>query len=446
MESRTLSDLVSVVYRRWPGILLVVLGSVGASLVFQAKYTPAWRASAKLYLPDNPPTFSFSSEKANIPTQAPIPTAREDVQLGMLSLITSGAALERILEKHPEFTLQELRAKIVANITREKMLQVTATDPDMHKAIDLANEVLAAFRDLYKDLVERGPRSNLATFQEGLKTAEENQKSAQDAVLAFLDSLGSINLQTEVQRLVQERNTLRNNLEELDSNKKIRETRRPLLMEIIGERPEFVEASQSIGRNSAYVNTIKSLSNLEIERATLLLQFTVEHPKVVALDERMRVLREQAAGELEMIQTGSSLTRDEEVKRMLADLVNMDIAESTDAEKRGIYTARLADVEGKLKNAPVNIAELSRLNNEVSRWRDLASELKRRIYELELHLRHGIDFTYVNEYLLAREKTAKAVPTPQNVTIFAAATGLIVGVFLAVILEIIALSRMRRPF
>ncbi len=446
MESKNLSDLVSVVYRRWPGILLVVLGSVGASLVFQTRYTPAWRASAKLYLPDNPPTFSLTSEKSNVPTQAPIPTARDDVQLGMLSLITSGAALQRVLEKHPELTLAELRAKIVANITHDKMLQITATDPDLHKAIGLANEVLFAFRNLYKDLVERGPRSNLATFQEGLKTAEANQKAAQDAALAFLSSLGSIDLQAEVQRFIQERNTLRHDLEELDSGKKIRETRRPLLEAIIRERPEFVEASQSIGRNAAYVDTLKSLSDLEIEKATLLLQFTEAHPRVITLEERMRVLREQAANELEMIQVGAGLTRDEEVKGMLADLVNMDIADSTDAKKREIYTTRLATVDQKLENAPVNMVELSRLNNEVSRWRDLVSELKRRIYELQLHLRHGIDFTYVNEYLLAREKTAKAIPTPQNVTIFAAATGLIVGVFLAVVLEIIALGRLRRPF
>ena len=131
---------------------------------------------------------------------------------------------------------------------------------------------------------------------------------------------------------------------------------------------------------------------------------------------------------------------------MASQLVDMDIAQSGIDPQRQVYTARKNELDQLLAGVPRYRHELGALQADHAQAKAMAERISSRREEVEFHIKHGLDFAIIDPYALALLERTKKVPTPLGVVMFTSFSGLLMGVFVALVAATIARMRETRPY
>lgn len=448
MYPETLSALLAAIYRRRLTVFLVLAGSLGGGLYYQAHVPPTWLASAVVYVPREMPRLSLNNEGANLPSGPPLPDGTEATRMAMVGLLNSGAVHRRVMANNPDLPAPLIRKSIKGDIDQAQQLNVYALNEDKELAVRLANEFVRAFREKLREMVEDVVRRNLTTFRKASEQAWRDYDQAVQDRLAFLDTIASVDMEAEVAQLIGLRSTLRNSLADIDVQRARIQAEREATRRVLEGRPEFRESRRSLSRNPEYVEAVRSAAEARVQLAMARLTYKDDHPQVKTLLARLQSLEEQAgaAAEKAMVESGVALSVDPELERLSRQLVDLDVSEAALDPRRQALEARLTEVDARLAQVPFDRAELERLDREVASRKHYAETVDQRIRELEIQLARGLDPTYTDEDRLARPDMANQLPTTAGLMLFCGLAGLFTGVTLAIGLEVLRRLRLRYPY
>ncbi len=448
MGPDTFSALLGAVYRRRLTVLLVLAGSLGTAWWFLGTVPPMYQARASLFVRSETPELSLSSAGSSLPAEPVLPDMSEQVRVGLMGIASSNSVYERVLERLPELSLRELRKRVVLDIDPSQQLLVLAVDADRARAVQIANEYTVALAGLMSEMSERHPLTTLAALRKEEPAAQRAYLEAQDAMLSYLTAVGSPDPEQDLLLLVQERQDLRDALADIDLLEQRSAAQLPVVERQLDAQPEFVLARQTVTESAAYRGALNEVAAVRTELAVARTRYLEAHPRVLELEQQLTALEQRVREEAErgMEQLQAQYEPDPQAQVLMGRLVEMQVAMAGVEPARADLSGRLQQVEASLQAMPLNQAELARLDHGVQVSKAHLLRVTERVAELELQLERGIEPVYYDPDNLAQEDQLVELPSTAGVMSFAAIAGLLGGLLLAMISELIASARRQLPF
>jgi len=441
-----ISSIVFAIYSRRLMVLLVLLGSVGTGIFYTQQTPSEYLSVAKILIPATSPTVSLKTEGGNIPSGPIVPDQNEDLRVGIIGIIRSGAVHDRVAQALPGIDAKTIRKNVIGDIGIDSFLHVLSYAKTPEESAMLANAFSDAFQDEMQAILEASPRRTLESFiaREPMAWQQFSDDSAE--LVGYLEGANFTDLEVEVVNMLAQRQAVQQQIEALELQHRSNLAQRPVYQQLVESRPEFIVTGQLLSENSVYKSSLERSSELATELALKKLERTDEHPEIVSLTNELSMVQARMSQQAEMTHSSSTMSQDPQALSFMQKMVEIDIAEASYDSQKTIFEQIVSQLDSKLQNVPEYRADVSRINAQIAQARNHAEDISARRAELEFHLTHGLRFTMSNEYTKARPEKALALPTPIGIMIFSTLAGLIVGILAAVVSELVKQMRLRSPY
>jgi Mrp family chromosome partitioning ATPase/uncharacterized protein involved in exopolysaccharide biosynthesis len=412
-----LRDYWLIVRRRRFIVIVSVLVAAAVGFWVGQNRVPTYQATASVKFEQSTAltgllveVLSYSTAD-NIETQATLiksyPILEEVARrMGRLPQVSGGTEALRESRAYTA-TLENLSGKLRTNrVGGTSILEITATSTNALEARDLANTVAEVYRD--NNRANRNARITEARkfIESQLKEVEGRVRRAEEEVWAFRDANRIISPGAESSMLLSLFTQVRTDIE------KARQQR--IELEQIASRLERSDAASVTDRifidttNPAIVRLIATQTDLVLERNNLALEVTENHPRLQAIDDRLREVRREMRREVGA-QVALLRNREEILGRQMGELLQRN------------------------REVPAVELSLARLQRDAKVNDDLLTLLKTRHQEALIKESEGIEeVTIVRP---ATEPTAPIGSESANMVLIGGALGLMVGLVLAFLQE-----------
>ena len=411
-----LRDYWLIVRRRWLTIALATVMVAALSLLFARQRVPEYQATAAVrYEPSTSlsgllvEVLSYSTADS-IETQAALVTSTPILEevARRLGRLPQGGRGEAVRESRAyAAALDGLAARIrTARVAGTSILEITARSPGAHEARELANTVAEAYRD-YARATRNARITEARKFIEAqLGEVEARVRRAEEEMWAFREANRVISPGAESTVLLSLFTQVRGDIER---------TRQ--------QRTELEQALDRLGRadpasvaERVYVDTANpamqrlaaTQTELLLERNNLALEVTDQHPRLQAVDDRLREIRR-------------------EMRREVAAQVALL------RSREGILGRQMGELLQKNREVPGIELTLQRLQRDVKVNDDLLALLKARHQEALIKESEGVE-----EVSLVRPASEPGMPAGGDVAstaLLGALLGFLVGLGLAFVKE-----------
>jgi polysaccharide biosynthesis transport protein len=326
-------------------------------------------------------------------------------RMGKLPQTASGEAVRE--SRAYQASLDNLGGKIKASrVPSTSIIEIAVTSPNPREAREIANTVAEAYRDYNK--ANRNARVTEARkfIEAQLREVEGRVKRAEEEVWAFRDANRIIAPGAESTVLLSLFTQVRGDIE------KTRQQR----IELEGMQARLARNAAASLDDRIYVDSTNpslaklatTQSELMLERTNLALEVTGRHPRLQAIDDRLREVRAEMRREV-AAQVAALRSREEILNRQMGELL------------------------AKNREVPATELSLQRLQRDAKVNDDLLTLLKTRHQEALIKESEGVE-----EVSLVRPATDPTAPTGAeavNTVLVGALLGLMLGLVLAFVQE-----------
>jgi len=242
----------------------------------------------------------------------------EDVakRLGYLKEIPTGAAAREA--KGYWGTLDSINAKLRVNrVPNTSILEITATSTKPREAQDLANATAESYRDYNKSLRNSRVTEARRFIENQLKDVEARSRRTEAEIWAFREANRIVAPGAESSVLMSVFTQVRGDIEKTRQQRVELESLQQRLAGLDAAAPTdriFIETS-----NPGMQKLQVTLSELQLERNNLSLEVTDRHPRLQAIDDRIREIRAEMRREV-AAQIAMLRNREEFLNRQIGEL------------------------------------------------------------------------------------------------------------------------------
>src|SRR5262245_20681334 len=325
-------------------------------------------------------------------------------RLGKLPQTAGGETLRE--SRAYQATLDNLAGKVRASrVPSTSIIEITVTSPNAREAKELANTIAEVYRDYNK--TNRNARVIEARkfIEAQLREVEARVKRAEEEVWAFRDANRIIAPGAESTVLLSLFTQVRGDIERTRQQRIELEGMQARLARNGAASDERIYIAAT---NPNLAKLASAQSELMLERTNLALEVTERHPRLQAIDDRLREIR-------------SEMRR--EITAQIAALRN----------REDILNRQMGDLLAKNREVPATELSLARLQRDAKVNDDLLTLLKTRHQEALIKESEGVE-----EVSIVRSATEPSTPTGTkmvNTVLVGALLGLFLGVVLAFVRE-----------
>src|ERR671918_2159139 len=304
-------------------------------------------------------------------------------------------------------TLENLSGKLrTSRVGGTSILEITATSTNALETRDLANAVAEVYRDYNRNNRNARVIEARKFIEAQLREVDNKVRRAEEEVWAFRDANRIISPGAESSMLLSLFTQVRGDIE------KARQQRTEL--EQIAARLERTDTASVADRvyvdtaNPSIVRLMAAQTDLILERSSLALEVTDRHPRLQAIDDRLREVRREMLREV-AAQIALLRNREEILGRQMGELMQRN------------------------REVPAVELNLARLQRDAKVNDDLLTLLKTRHQEALIKESEGIE-----EVSIVRPATEPGAPVGRegaNMLLLGAALGLMLGLVLAFVQE-----------
>jgi uncharacterized protein involved in exopolysaccharide biosynthesis/Mrp family chromosome partitioning ATPase len=326
-------------------------------------------------------------------------------RLGYLKETPTGAAAREA--KGYWGALDSINGKLkVSRVPNTSILEITATSTKPREVQDLANATAEAYRDYNKSLRNSRVTEARRFIESQLKDVEARSRRTEAEIWAFREANRIVAPGAESSVLMSLFTQVRGDIEKARQQRIELESIQPRLAGLDAAAPTdriFIETS-----NPAMQKLQGTLSELQLERNNLSLEVTDRHPRLQALDDRIREVR-------------SEMRR--EVAAQIAMLRN----------REEFLNRQIGELQQKNRELPTLELSLQRLQREAKTNDDLLALLKTKHQEALIK-----EAEQIEEVSIVRPATEPDSPIggeSMNTILVGAVLGLSLGLVLAFVRE-----------
>jgi len=303
--------------------------------------------------------------------------------------------------------LDSINGKLkVARVPNTSILEITATSTKPREAQDLANATAEAYRDYNKSLRNSRVSEARRFIENQLKDVEARSRRTEAEIWAFREANRIVAPGAESSVLMSVFTQVRGDIEKARQQRTELESIQQRMAGLDGASPTdrvFIETS-----NPAMQKLQGTLSELQLERNNLSLEVTDRHPRLQALDDRIREVRAEMR---------------REVGAQIAMLRN----------REEFLNRQIGELQQKNRELPTLELSLQRLQREAKTNDDLLALLKTKHQEALIK-----EAEQIEEVSIVRPATEPDSPIggeSMNTILVGAVLGLSLGLVLAFVRE-----------
>jgi succinoglycan biosynthesis transport protein ExoP len=289
------------------------------------------------------------------------------------------------------------------------IINIRIISKDPIEAASIANGFVSAYRDY--NIQEKNKKTfETKTFiEEQLNLTSDKLKESEKNLQAFKEGYALISMDSQTKNTLDKLYTVETEYEKIKTEKEEVSSQLQLLdSKEKGSIDQFKEVFFSTSPDSPLYTYKSKLSDLYLERQTLLINFTYKHPQVRAVDDQIRAIIYEAQKELK------TLFRSLEIKEH-------------------DYADKLEKLREDNKRLPEKALQLVRLQREVDLQASLYSQLKEKYQETLIE-----ESSKVEEVSIVKPAVPPSEPANLPPKLIIVSTGLIIGLIIGVVFAFMA--------
>jgi succinoglycan biosynthesis transport protein ExoP len=289
------------------------------------------------------------------------------------------------------------------------IINIRIISKDPIEAASIANGFVSAYRDY--NIQEKNKKTfETKTFiEEQLNLTSDKLKESEKNLQAFKEGNALISMDSQTKNTLDKLYTVETEYEKIKTEKEEVSSQLQLLdSKEKGSIDQFKEVFFSTSPDSPLYTYKSKLSDLYLERQTLLINFTYKHPQVRAVDDQIRAIIYEAQKELK------TLFRSLEIKEH-------------------DYADKLEKLREDNKRLPEKALQLVRLQREVDLQASLYSQLKEKYQETLIE-----ESSKVEEVSIVKPAVPPSEPANLPPKLIIVSTGLIIGLIIGVVFAFMA--------
>ena len=205
MAPRTLGDYGRIIHRRRAVVIITTLTAVASAALLSFVLPPVYEAECEFYVAEAavPPDL-FSSEDGTeaLTRQLMLPTVAQERDRAYKGMLESGAVRNLVAASVPEQTAANLDSHVDVSVSRNHMLRVSVRDGDAEVAARTANAYAQAMNDFLGGTRARRQEQIVEAMTAQLTKTQAQLREVDRELIAFLDSVGTADVQKEIQEII----------------------------------------------------------------------------------------------------------------------------------------------------------------------------------------------------------------------------------------------------
>ncbi len=370
--------------QRFPVVLLVCAGALAAAWWLTERMEPIFRSQARGFEPATAESFSLSSDTANLPTGAKLPTGNPERQASLLGVMQTAEMRVRVANEVEGVSASDLEDKVDVDIDAFNLVVVSAFDPDPRLAAEIANTYFELLQDELQRVARRDLGRRQTVLEGSLGEAETKLAEAEQQRLAYLEASGSVDYEAELQAASGRIQTLRDELSRLAVRRDTLDDERREITAQHDARPEFIPSSRTEELNPRLAQLRNELAKEEASLAAMLARETADFPRVKAQQLRVDQIQAQIDAEEEILESSRSYSADPLRQGYAERLVNLQIEEANLSVQREARQTQLDEAMAEWNAMPAIQAGLRGIDDEIARQRGLVESLRLQLAETRL--------------------------------------------------------------
>lgn len=264
------------------------------------------------------------------------------------------------------------------------VISITVYGETPRLAMDIANRMVELLRERTQSFTREGARASYDFVQNQMIAAEENLKSAEEALGKFKEENAIVNMEQEKGLKTAKLNEFESELLATSKQRKELEARLFEINTELERQQEKIILSTIIAKNPVVTELEQNLVNLEIKLASLFIEKKEEHPDAQILRAGIQKSKDKLKSAMENIVQSQT----ESINPIFQDLLDRAIilrTESFALEAREQALQKIIDdLKAVLKELPTKELELARLQTILDINRSVYDTLKTRLGRLAI--------------------------------------------------------------
>jgi succinoglycan biosynthesis transport protein ExoP len=289
------------------------------------------------------------------------------------------------------------------------IINIRIISKDPIEAASIANGFASAYRDYNIQEKNKKTYETKTFIEEQLNLTSEKLKESEQKLQEFKEGYALISMDSQTKNTLDKLYTVETEYEKIKTEKEEVSSQLQLMdSKEKGSIDQFKEVFFSTSPDSPLYTYKSKLSDLYLERQTLLINFTYKHPQVRAVDDQIRAIIYEAQKELK------TLFRSLEIKEQ-------------------DYADKLEKLREDNKRLPEKALQLVRLQREVDLQVSLYSQLKEKYQETLIE-----ESSKVEEVSIVKPAVPPSEPANLPPKLIIVSTGLIIGLIIGVVFAFMA--------
>jgi succinoglycan biosynthesis transport protein ExoP len=289
------------------------------------------------------------------------------------------------------------------------IINIRIISKDPIEAASIANGFASAYRDYNIQEKNKKTYETKTFIEEQLNLTSEKLKESEQKLQEFKEGYALISMDSQTKNTLDKLYTVETEYEKIKTEKEEVSSQLQLMdSKEKGSIDQFKEVFFSTSPDSPLYTYKSKLSDLYLERQTLLINFTYKHPQVRAVDDQIRAIIYEAQKELK------TLFRSLEIKEQ-------------------DYADKLEKLREDNKRLPEKALQLVRLQREVDLQASLYSQLKEKYQETLIE-----ESSKVEEVSIVKPAVPPSEPANLPPKLIIVSTGLIIGLIIGVVFAFMA--------
>ncbi len=428
-------DYARIVIKRLGLTALVFIGTVLAGGLYSLSAPQLYTASSLIRVKTNPPGFFWvSGESPAVPDMISLET---QAKLATTSEVAQRAA--QLLEKEPSeakrvhASAAEILGSLKSQVIEPDLIRIHATHSERRKAIAFANAGAEAFCQLDEEARRASIRAGREYIESELKRAEHAYEQAELRIAQFQEETGLLTLPGE------DGGGTPNLLAQYENERRAAEAAAEEAEAQLAELERLYAAEPTEETESTYsMNPVLSalrseLAARQVELAELRSKYTDEHPDVMAAQERVAALQKRIDDFEEPVVSVDAPQRNPFSTALRTQILQAQVAVRQARARVTALNHVIATYREDYRDLPEKQRRIRRLQDQARMAREtfLALLTSQRDALIDEHMKKGL------ASVVDRATTATRVgPQLLRTLIFSAVIGVLLGVGLAFLLEI----------
>lgn len=275
------------------------------------------------------------------------------------------------------------------------VINITVYGETPKLATDISNAMVQWLRDKTRSFTRDGAENSRSFVESQLQVASETLRKAEDDLAKYKaeNSLFSIDDERtlKVQKIDQFQTAL------LNTQKERREAEANLaaVARELGSQPERKVLSATIAKNPTVAEFENNLVDLELKKASLLVEKAEGHPDVQAIQAQIDSARAEIQASVKEAIQAQTEAINPTYQDLLSRSVDLKVQRDVLVARESAFGKIISDLEADLRGLPAKEVELARLSKIVEIDRSIFETLKNRLERLQIEKK-----TENNEYNL----------------------------------------------